>query len=87
MEAQAPAISQRSEEGRGILCAKEGIGKYGMWYGVICKAVMSSCMSAGCSLAGGRDMVPCLAITDASLYHHVVMHFSSSCSFLVDKAS
>ena len=34
------------------------------WYGVVCKAaVMSSCMSAGCSLAGCRDMVPCLAIT------------------------
>ena len=52
MEAQAPlAMSQRSEAGRGILCAKEGIGKYDMWYGVVCKAVMSSCMSAGCSLA------------------------------------
>ena len=58
-----PAVSQRSEAGQGILCAKEGIGKYHMWYGVVCKAVMSSCMSAGCSLAGGRDTVPCLAMT------------------------
>jgi hypothetical protein len=36
---------------------------YDMWYGVTCKTVMSSCMSAGCSLAGGRDTVPCLTIT------------------------
>ena len=56
-------VSQRSEVGQRILCDKEDIGKYDMWYGVVCKPVMSSCMSAGCSLAGGRDMVPCLAIT------------------------
>ena len=43
-------ISQRSETGRGILCVKEGIGKYDMWYGVVCKDVMSSCMSIGYSL-------------------------------------
>ena len=35
--AQAPTTSQRSEGGRGILCDKEGIGKYDMWYGVVCK--------------------------------------------------
>ena len=57
-----PPISQRSEGGRGILCVKEGIGKYDMWYGVVCKVVMSSCMSAGCSLTGGRDTVSCLVI-------------------------
>ena len=28
-------VSQRSEEGQGILCVKEGIGKYDMWYGVV----------------------------------------------------
>ena len=36
-----PAVSQRSESGQGIMCAKEGIGKYDMWYGVVCKAVMA----------------------------------------------
>ena len=56
------AVSQLSEAGQGIMCAKEGIGKYDMWYGVVCKAVMS-CTSAVFSLAGGRDTVPCLAIT------------------------
>ena len=56
-----PAVSQRSEAGYGILSAKEGIGKYDMWYDVVCKvAFMSSCMSSGSSLAGGRDMVPCI---------------------------
>jgi hypothetical protein len=56
------AVSQLSEARQGIMCAKEGIGKYGMWYGVVCKAVMS-CTSAVFSLAGGHDTVPCLAIT------------------------
>jgi hypothetical protein len=54
--------SQLSETGQGIMCAKEGIGKYDMWYGVVCKAVMS-CTSAVFSLAGGRDTVPCLVTT------------------------
>jgi hypothetical protein len=44
------------------MCAKEGIVKYDMWYGVVCKAVMS-CTSAVVFLAEGRDTVPCLAIT------------------------
>jgi hypothetical protein len=35
-------ISQRSQLGQGILCVKEGIGKYEMWYGVVCKTVVSS---------------------------------------------
>ncbi len=42
------------------MCAKEGIGKYDMWYGVLCKAVMSSCMSAG-------SFAPMQAIDDAAL--------------------
>ena len=50
------AVSQRSEVGYGILSVKEGIGKYDMWYDVVCKeAVMSFCMSSGNSLADGRD--------------------------------
>ncbi len=56
------AVSQLSEADQGIMCAKEGIGKYDMCYGEVCKAVMS-CTSAVFSLAGGRDTVPCLAIT------------------------
>ena len=58
-------ISQRSETGRGILCCKEDIGNYDMLYGVVCKSVMSSCMSSGCSLSlsGGRDTVSYLTIT------------------------
>ena len=40
-------VSQRSESGYGILSVKEDIGKYDMWYDVVCKAdVMSSCMSS-----------------------------------------
>jgi len=54
------AVSQRSEGGQGIMCAKEGIG---MWYGVVCNGVMSCCMSAVFSLPGGRDTMPCLVIT------------------------
>jgi hypothetical protein len=56
------AVSQLSEVEQGIMCVKEGIDKYYMWYGVVCKAVMF-CTSAVFSLAGGRDTVPCLAIT------------------------
>ena len=29
-----PEVSQRSEAGQRILCTKEDIGKYDMWYGV-----------------------------------------------------
>jgi hypothetical protein len=38
-------ISRRSESGRGIMCAKEDVRKYDMWYGVlwlVCGVVMSS---------------------------------------------
>jgi hypothetical protein len=57
-----PAVSQRSESGQGILGAKEGTGMW-VWSAVVL-AVLSSRMSAGgCSLAGRRDNVPCLAIT------------------------
>jgi hypothetical protein len=49
-------VSQLSEAEQGIMGVKEGIGKYDMWYGVVCKAVMS-CTSAVFSLAGGRDTV------------------------------
>jgi hypothetical protein len=61
LDTVTPPVSQRSEVGQRILCGKEDIGKYGMWYGVVCKTVKSSCMSACCSLAEGRDSVPCLA--------------------------
>jgi hypothetical protein len=43
------------------MCVKEGIGKYGMWYGVVCKVVMSF-TSVVFSLPGGRDTV--------SILHH-----------------
>ena len=58
-----PVISQRSEAGRGMLCAIGGIGKYDKWYGVVCKDVLSSSMSARCSLPGGRDTVSYLVMT------------------------
>ncbi len=48
---------------KGILSAKKGIGKYYMWYGVVCKAVMSSFMSSGSSLAGvatRKDTTSCI---------------------------
>jgi len=58
-----PAISQQSEAGQVILGAKEGRG---MWVWSVL-AVLSSRMSAGgCSLAGRRDNVPCLAIRQFS---------------------
>ena len=54
------AVAQRSETGQGILGAKEGKGMW-VWSAVVL-AVLSSRMSArGCSLAGRRDNVPCLA--------------------------
>ncbi len=50
-------VSQLSEVEQGIMCVKEDIGKYDMWYGVVCKTVMSS-TSVVFSLGGGRDTVP-----------------------------
>ncbi len=47
-------VSQLSETGQGIMCVKEDIGKYDMWYGVVSKDVMS-CTSVVFSLGGGRD--------------------------------
>jgi hypothetical protein len=44
------------------MCTKEDIGKYDMWYGVVCKTVMS-CTSVVFSLGGGRDTVTFLVIT------------------------
>ncbi len=55
-------VSQLSDTGQGIMCVKEGIGKYDMWYGVVCNPVMS-CTSVVFSLVGGRDTVSCLVIT------------------------
>ena len=56
------AVAQRSEAGQGILGAIKGKGMW-VWSAVVL-AVLSSRMSAGgCSLAGRRDNVPCLAIT------------------------
>ena len=66
-DTDTPAVSQRSEAGQGILCAKEGTGKYDMWYGEVCKDAMS-CTSTVFSLAGGRDTVPCLVITAIFLF-------------------
>jgi hypothetical protein len=54
-------VSQLSESGQGIMCTKEGIGKYDMWYGVVCKTVMSWTSSVF-SLGGGRDTVSFLVI-------------------------
>ena len=55
-----PAISQRSEAGRGILVAKEGRGMW-VWSSVV--AVLS-CMSVGvCSSTGRHDKVSYLTIT------------------------
>jgi hypothetical protein len=51
----------RYETGQGIMCVKEDIGKYDMWYGVVSKAVMS-CTSVVFSLGGGRDTVSYLTI-------------------------
>ena len=56
------AVAQLSEAGLGMLGAKEGKGMC-VW-SVVVLVVLSSRMSAGgCSLAGRRDNVPCLAIT------------------------
>ncbi len=67
------AVAQRSEAGQGILGAKEGKGMW-VWSAVVL-AVLSSRMSAGgCSLAGRRDNVPCLAIT---ANHELVQIFES----------
>ena len=64
------AVAQRSEAGQGILGAKEGKGMW-VWSAMVL-AVLSSRMSAGgCSLAGRRDNVPCLAITAISSLFHV----------------
>ena len=57
------AVAQQSETGLGILGAEEGKGMW-VWSAMVVLAVLSSRMSAGgCSLAGRRDNVPCLAIT------------------------
>jgi hypothetical protein len=62
-----PAVSQRSESGQGILGAKAGRGML-LWSAVVV-AVLSSRMSAGgCSLAGRRDNVPCLATTNCFVF-------------------
>jgi hypothetical protein len=39
--ANTSTVSQRSEAGQTILCVKEDIGKYGMWYGVVWYVRMS----------------------------------------------
>jgi len=38
---------KKQDEEYCVLCAKEGRGTNEMCYGVVCKDVMSSCMSAG----------------------------------------
>jgi hypothetical protein len=53
--AQTSTTSQRPERGRGILCVKEGIGKYDMWYGVVCK--FSSNSNFSFSLSFQRDII------------------------------
>jgi hypothetical protein len=46
-----PAISQRSEAGRGKLRSKSGRGKYDLCYDWVVKALLSSCMSVRRSFA------------------------------------
>ena len=63
------AVATWSETGQGILGTKEGKGMW-VWSAVVL-AVLSSRMSAGgCSSAGRRDNVPCLAITAIFLRVH-----------------
>jgi hypothetical protein len=38
-----PTVSQQSESGQGLLCVKGDIGKYDMWYGVVCKTCRLAC--------------------------------------------
>ncbi len=52
-----PAESQLSEAEQGILRNKVGRAKYDMWYDWVVKALVSSCMFVGRSLAERRDMI------------------------------
>ena len=47
-------VSQLSEAGQGIMCVKEGIGNYDMWYGVVCKTVRHPCVFIGSRIKKGR---------------------------------
>ena len=55
-------VTQRSESGQGILGVKEGKGMW-VWSGVVLSVLSSHMSAGGCSLAGHRDNVSCLAIT------------------------
>ena len=57
-----PAVSRWSESGQGILGAKEGRGVW-FWSAVVVAVLSSRMLTVGCSLAGRRDTVSCLAIT------------------------
>ena len=64
-------VSQRSESGQRILCDKEDIGKYDMWYGVVCQSVMSSCMSVTTGFATTkRVLFPVLSVTSPYLVYY-----------------
>ncbi len=60
--------------GQGVLCDKAGRGGMLLWSAVV-MAVFSSRMSAGgCSLAGRRDNVPCLAIRQTQINFYAILH-------------
>jgi hypothetical protein len=62
---------RRSEPEHGILCVKEGTGKYDMWYGVVCQSVMSSCMSVTTGFATTkRVLFPVLSVTSPYLVYY-----------------
>ncbi len=45
-----------------------------MWYGVVCKTVISF-TTVVFSLGGGHDTVPCLDITTITREHRAKFHF------------
>ncbi len=47
------SVTRRSETEQGILCDKDGIGKYCMLYDVICESGEWSCKSVDSSLTTG----------------------------------
>jgi hypothetical protein len=55
-------VTQRSEGGQGILGVTEGKGMW-VWSAMVLAVLSSRMWAGGCSLAGRRDNVPCLAIT------------------------
>jgi hypothetical protein len=71
------AESQLSEAEQRIMCAKEGIGKYDMWYGVVCKVVMY--MARVCTGHNSQAVFPLSKRLVKSLGDHTVKDWSSEC--------